>query len=438
MWSHAQRLRRLQWQSPATIQAHMNTRLQALVAVASDVPYYRDLFRGAGIDPATIRSVEDLARVPLTSKADLRAGFPDRTTAHAVPSQRRRAMRTSGSTGLPFNFYWDRACADELFGTYLSCLEWAGTGLWDTHVAVAVPATFASNPDPPSRTRRWARRLAFGEQVIRLSAIDVTTREFVDVVGGLRDRGYFIRAYPSALAHLAARLVHEDRRLPRYPAVVITYGETLTETNAAHIAEVFRCRVVNNYTSWDIPLIAQTCPDNPRMLHVNSDRVVVRIVRPDGTPAPRGESGRVAVTDLGNHVMPFINYLLGDRAVDAGPCDCGRGWPALASVDGRDTEVIETPSGARVSGVMLGHYLTFVAGVVPYVWEYQAVQVAPSAVCLRIVPTARFSEEFARLLVGHLEKLLGGGVLTTVEVVDQIPTETSGKRLIIKPLARSA
>ena len=56
-------------------------------------------------------------------------------------------------------------------------------------------------------------------------------------------------------------------------------------------------------------------PDNADMLHVNSERAVVRVVRDDGTAAAVGERGRVLLTDLANHVMPFINYDIGDRAV---------------------------------------------------------------------------------------------------------------------------
>jgi phenylacetate-CoA ligase len=433
MWTEAQRLRRLQWEPADALERRTLARLRTLLDHATThVPYYRDLFARAGVDAADVETAGDLARVPLTTKSDLRSAFPSRTTADNLPPGRRRAMRTSGSTGLPFEFYWDRANADEVFGTYLASLEWAGVALWDTRVAVLVPAAFATNAEPVSPARELARRLAFGERTVRLVASDLTLEAFTALLERLGRRRYFLRGYPSAIAHLAALITADGRPLGNDPAAVITYAETLTAVNAAHIRAAFRCPVVNVYTSWDVGHIAQTCPDNPEVLHVNSDRVLVRIVRPDGSTAARGETGRVVVTDLANHVMPFINYVIGDRAAAGEPCGCGRGWPTLAHVEGRDTEVIRTQVGKRVSSVTLGNYLTFVVNVVPHVWEYQAVQVAPETIVLRVVPTPRFTPEFSAKLRGDLESFLGPGMTVTVEVVDRIPLEASGKRLIIK------
>jgi phenylacetate-CoA ligase len=206
----------------------------------------------------------------------------------------------------------------------------------------------------------------------------------------------------------------------------------LTPGNAEAIGRVFQCRVVNWYSSWEVPQIAHTCPDNTNVLHVNTERVILRVVRPDGADAAPGEVGRVMVTDLDNFVMPFINYSVGDLAVAGPGCSCGRGLPTLARVEGRDTEVIRTVQGREVNGVILGQFLAFVVGIIPYVWEYQAVQTAPDAVTLRIVPTAGLTAEFSRKLQRDLKDFLGPGVGVKIEVVDGIPLEPSGKRLIIK------
>jgi phenylacetate-CoA ligase len=160
--------------------------------------------------------------------------------------------------------------------------------------------------------------------------------------------------------------------------------------------------------------------------------VILRVVRSDGSDAPPGEGGRVVVTDLMNYVMPFINYAIGDCAVMGPPCPCGRGFPTLSSVEGRDTEAIQTPAGRRISGVVLGHFLAFVARVIPYVLEYQAIQTAPGRVTLRIVPGKEFTPEFAGALQSQVESFLGRDMAVSLELVDRIPLEPSGKRLIVK------
>lgn len=440
MWSELRRLRAAQWLPPAELEARTVAQLRPLLRDATaHVPYYSDLFGRTGVQPDEIRTLADLARIPITTKADLRAGFPERTTARNLSPGRRQRMMTSGSTGLPFEFYWDRAAQDIRFGAYLFSLEWAGVALWDTRIAILIPSSFATNTRPPSRLRQFARSMVLGEQHLRLPADDLGAPALRVLLARIpRRRRYFLRGYPSAIAWLARQLLAQRPLLERTPHAVITYAESLTAVDAAIIREAFRCPVVNYYTAWDVPHMAQTCPDNLDAMHVVSDRVIVRIVRPDGSDAPPGESGRVVVTDLANYVMPLVNYALGDHAVAGPPCRCGRGFPTLAAVEGRSTEMIRTPQGRQISGVVLGHFLTFEAGVIRYVVEYQAVQTSPERVTLRIVPGERFTPAFAAALTVRLEAFLGPGMAIAVEPVDRILLEPSGKRLIIKSALPSA
>jgi phenylacetate-coenzyme A ligase PaaK-like adenylate-forming protein len=437
MWTEVRRLRELQWRSVTELEDRALGRLKPLLSHAAEhVPFYGNLFKRAGFDVRKIRTLGDLAAIPISTKADLRADFPHRTVAANLPARRRQIMRTSGSTGLPFEFYWDRGGADALFGAYLFSLEWAGAAIWDTRIVIAVPSYFSTNLGTPSRIRRFARRVILGEASENLSADELTTGRFRALVNQLsRRRRYFIRGYPAATARLAAQLLDEGVPLRSYPRVVIAYSETLTPADAECIRRAFRCPVVNYYSSWEVPQMAQTCPDVADILHVYADRVIVRVVRPDGTAASAGEMGRVVVTDLTNYAMPLINYFVGDHAVVGGPCPCGRGLPTLASVEGRDTEVFRTPGGKVISGGILGHFLTFVAGITPYIWEYQAVLGPRDTLTLRVVPTARFTPDFARRLERELEVFLEAGMAVAVEPVAAIPLESSGKRLIIKPLS---
>jgi len=438
MWTTTRRLADLQWRTSDELETRNLSSLRALLEhAAHHVPYYRDLFSRARLDWRDIKSLADLARVPVSTKRELRAGFPTSTTADNIPVSRRRTMMTSGSTGLPFEFHWDRQTSSLLGATSLFWLGWAGAAIWHTCVVIASPSYFYNHVAPRSRLRQLTARAVLGERSVSLSSDQATAARFRSLVAEEARRGpYFIRGYPSAVARLAEALSEEAVPLASHPKVVVAFGETLTLGNAEAIQRVFQCRVVNWYSSWEVPQIAHSCPDNAKVLHVNAERVVARVVRPDGLDAAPGEAGRVVVTDLANYVMPFINYSVGDQAVAGTPCPCGRGLPTLGHVEGRDSEVIRTRQGREVNSVVLGQFLTFVVGMIPYVWEYQAVQTAPDAVTLRIAPTSRFTAQFASTLQVDLENFLGPGVAVTVEVVDSIPLEPSGKRLIIKSQSR--
>jgi phenylacetate-CoA ligase len=435
VWTTARRLAELQWRSPEELETRALSRLRALLEhAARHVPHYRELLARAGLDWRDIASIADLARVPISVKVELRAGFPALTTAENIPESRRQRMMTSGSTGLPFEFYWDRSTLPLLGATERFWLAWSRIAVWHTKIVIASPSHFYREITPVRRWRRLVDRIVVGEHSESLPADQLTTARFRSLVERVTRRGpYFVRGYPGSLASLAARLTEEGRPLASYPRVVVTLAETLTPVNAENLRTVFRCRVVNHYSAWEVPQIAHSCPDNPGVLHVNAERVIVRIVRPDGTDAPPGETGRVVVTDLANYVMPFINYSAGDRAIAGGRCPCGRGLPTLARLEGRDSEMIRTPEGREISAGALGQLLTFVVGIIPYVWEYQAVQTGPRVVALRVVPTPKFTAEFGVTMERALAEFLGRDMSVVIERVDAIPLEPSGKRLIIKP-----
>jgi len=181
--------------------------------------------------------------------------------------------------------------------------------------------------------------------------------------------------------------------------------------------------------------LAQSCPENPALLHVDPTRAIARVVRDDGRDAAPGEAGRLVLTDLGNWVMPFVNYDIGDRARRGGRCPCGRGFPTLEMVEGRLGGTMRTPGGGAISPTVLSWFLIHVCHALPDLWEFQAVQTAPDALTLLVVPTRRFTVETARRLEAELAKFLGAGMRVAVETVDRIPSEPSGKRLIIRSTA---
>lgn len=434
VWQEVLRLRECQWRAPPELETRAFLKLRPLLAHAAEaVPYYRGVFRRAGIAPEDVRSVSDLSRIPITTRADLRASFPGLVTAGNLPARRRRSSMTSGSTGAPLEFYRDRADIAIRLGSLLFFREWAGAPLWDAMLQISSPAHFYQSEFLSSPLPRLARRVLLGERVERVSGMTLTPEAFFAWTRRLTRAGrYFIWSFPSYATILAARLLARGEALPAYPTVVITYAETLTEPNAAHIARAFRCPVVNHYSSQEIHHMAQTCPDVPSVLHVNSERAILRVVREDGSDAPLGERGRLVVTDLANYVMPFINYEIGDQA-RAGPrCACGRGFPTLTNLDGRVGETIRTLEGNVIAPVTLGRFLTHICHAIPYVWEYQAVQTAPNAVVLRVVPTPRFTEGFAGTLRKALAEFLGPGMNVEIEATDRIEAEPSGKRLVIK------
>jgi phenylacetate-CoA ligase len=334
---------------------------------------------------------------------------------------------------MPFQFYADRAAAETWLASYLLFREWAGAPLGSTLVWIPGPAHGSVTATYVARLRSAAVRLALSERTIALSDFEPDVRELRSRIRHLaRDGDYAIWGFPSYIARIAAQLLESGSELPAYPRVVFTYAETQSLLNRRTFEHAFRCRVVNHYSSWEVLHLAQTCPDHADLLHVNTERAILRLVRADGTPAPPGEPGRVIVTDLANYVMPFINYEIGDWAVSGEDCPCGRGFPTLAGIEGRLGEVLRTPTGRTILPIALCRFLNIGIRAHPYLWEYQAVQTAPDRVVFKLVPTPRLTSEVAARLRAQLTTFLGPGVDVVLERVDRIPVEPSGKRWLVK------
>jgi phenylacetate-CoA ligase len=225
-------------------------------------------------------------------------------------------------------------------------------------------------------------------------------------------------------------MLEAEIRLPLPPRVVMTGGEPLSHHDARAIGRAFGCPVVNQYAAWEVPHMAQTCPDHPGLLHVNSERVVLRVLGDDGQAVAPGTRGRIVVTALDNYAMPFINYEIGDAGAAGPACPCGRGFPTLMRVEGRLGEAIRMPSGRLFSPVTLDGVFRYCSDAVR---EYQAERTTDDVLTVRVVPTSRFTAETVNTLRAELANSAGRGMGIRIDVVSEIPLEPSGKRFVIRP-----
>lgn len=432
IWSRVQMLEEMQWQPRESLEKRASCKLGALIEhAARHVPYYRDLVRAARVDPRDLGGVADLGRIPVSRKVDLRDRFPNGLIAENLPARRRQPGTTSGSSGTPLEFFLDRQMTDRWVASFLFFLGWAGTALWHTSLIVAGPSS-APWIRERSRLATISRRLLLGEHPVLLDGRHLSVRRLAEIVSDLPRRPFYLWIYASTAERLAREMLDEGTRLSRTPQVVVCVSETLPPVGAENIGKAFSCPVVRHYSCLEVPRMAQQCPDNPSVYHVNSERCWIRLVDDDGRDVPTGVRGRVVVTDLDNQVMPLVNYDLGDLALAAEPCPCGRGLPTLGSIDGRESEIFTTPGGASISPTSLGQFLRRLRDFIPNVQEYQLRVDGPVTLALTIVPTSRFEPEYAATLESQLADLFGPEVTVSVETVDRLVTAPSGKRLIIR------
>jgi phenylacetate-CoA ligase len=151
--------------------------------------------------------------------------------------------------------------------------------------------------------------------------------------------------YPNVLAEIVKLARRDGQSLPGL-RLIRSVSESLSPQLKAEAAEIFRCKVVDNYSSQELGIIAVQCPDS-ELYHVMDESLIVEVIGDDGKPCAPGEIGRVVATDLHNYATPMIRYDIGDYAEVGGPCVCGRGLHTLKRILGRERNLIRMPDGSR-------------------------------------------------------------------------------------------
>jgi len=410
-----------QWYSPAAIAALQWDRLKALVDHCwRDVPYYRRRWSELGIEPGDIRSLEDYARLPLLTKADIRENFDELKAT----SWRDRLLykRTGGSTGEPLELGYTHESYERR-----TAVMWRGYGWAGARPGRRTLYLWAGAVGTPGRVHQLKDKLyngLFARHVLNsFEMTESNLAEYADAID--RYRPSIIVGYVNPLTQLAKWMVETGRRV-HSPEAVIGAAEALHPHQREIISQAFGCPAYNTYGCREFMLIASECAHH-HGLHVNADHLVVELREGDGNAGTHGP-GEVVITDLSNYGMPFIRYANGDLATASAThsCPCGRGLPLLERIEGRVLDAIRTPDGRILPGEFFPHMLKDVPGLA----RFQLVQRRLDQLELSIVRSDGFNDASIAYIRHETAKVLGDSVALDYRFVDDIPLTRSGKRRV--------
>jgi len=408
-----------QWRSPEQLAGIQFARLKALVAHCwSEVPFYRARWESAGFEPGDLKSMQDYARLPVLTKADIRSHFDD---LHA------RSLRagllykaTGGSTGEPLRFGYTRESNDRR-----SAVMWRGYGWTGARPGRRTLFLWGGAVGDPGRGAQLKERLyhaAFHRRMLNSFLMrDDNMAAYADAIAAYRPE--VIVAYVDPVYRLSKWLLEHGRSIPGAVSL-LGAAEALHDFQRPVIEAAFPgAKAYNTYGCREFMLVACEAEDREGLL-VNADHLVVELLDP--TRADNGnETGELAITDLYNLGMPFIRYVNGDIASRNGPWDAAgrRGLPRLGRIDGRRLDAIRTPDGRVLPGEFFPHMLKDVAGV----RRFQVVQDSLERFTLRIVPGPGFGDAQEAYVRREVSKVLGDDASLDLQRVDDIPLTASGK-----------
>jgi len=434
------KLNRLQWLAKEELEERAFNKLRVLLSHADrNVPLYAKRFKASGIKPEDVKGIRDLARIPIIGKYELKNNFSE-AIAGNVPGYRRFLGRTSGSTGEPFQFYQDTYAGPMNLASFWLFNSWFGVKPLSKYVRISSPQYPSGTYVKPSFSSlsfdglvRTMLNLGPLYPKYHISALEVTPENTLSIVSKINEyRPQYFEGYVSALVLLAIYMRRYGLSFEFKPKGVMTTSETLAEAQRTQIESVFSCSVFNTYGLLEVGgIVAQECSAREG-LHINSDLVLVEVVDQNGELCSLGEGGRMIITDLNNFVMPFIRYDTGDVGVQGDFCSCGRGFPLIKRIQGREADYVETASGDRIPLVSISHPLFAVFGFSHYIDEFQYVQRKKGKITLKVVPRESYTPHVETAIQNSIRKLLESiEIDVDIKVVERIQPLRSGKRPIL-------
>jgi phenylacetate-CoA ligase len=411
-------LERAQWWDLAQINAWRNQRLQILLKTAyREVPFYRSLLDENRIKWEDIKSPAQLQRIPVVTKEMLGPEYPDRTTRNT--GLKTYEVCSSGSTGKNFRVREDSETAGNYRASFMLALKWAGWQIGERHMQTGM-----------TLDRSWDRRLK--DSILRceyVSAYELDD-DHLDAALDVLDAKKIAHlwGYPGSLYFLAKRALQRGWNRPL--RTLVTWGDNLFQHYRSTIEQAFGTKVFDTYGCGEGFQIAAQCGTESKY-HLHSMDVIVEFLDNDGFPVREGDIGNIVVTRLHPGPMPLIRYRIGDLGIsgDQQQCRCGRNFQLLASVQGRDTDIVVTPSGKR----LIVHFFTGLIEGFQEIDCFQVLQEDIGSMIIRVVSSSPGVLDGATKdrLVRTLKKHGATDINIVIEQVNEIPTAPSGKRRFV-------
>jgi phenylacetate-CoA ligase len=325
---------------------------QTLSHAYEKIPYYRKLFDAHHVHPSQIAGLADSTAIPFLTKDTLSRSFGELTALDAA-NYRPQRLHTSGTTGAKVSFLVDRSSNVLEFVHYWRFWGWHGYRLGNRFAELSAESflpieenTFNYFLFNPLLNRVLINSLL-------LSRANLGT--YLDLFKN--SKPLFLKGLPSNLYVLALLCREIGNHGIRFRAI-FSQGENLFPHQRELIEDVFASPLYDSYGHLERTAAISQCPFGS--YHVHADYGLVQFVEPADFPVlavplePGQSVAEIVGSSLHNLSMPLIRYRTGDLVIlDSRQkrCACGRTFPLVHSIIGRDTDIVITPDKRAVTAL---------------------------------------------------------------------------------------
>ncbi len=318
----------------AEIEALQLERLQATVRHCMNSPFYKKRFQEAGIKPEDIKTLDDLRRIPFTTKQDLRDTYPFGMAS--VPLKEcTRLHSSSGTTGTP----------TVILHTRKDLEEWAAQvarNLW--MVGLRPDDVFQNSSGYGMFTGGLG--FQYGAERMGMLTVPAAAGNSVRQIKFITDFGTTaLHAVPSYVTrlHEVMRSMDIDPRRDTKLKVLAIGAEPHSEEQRRRIEDMMGVKAYNSFGMSEMcgPGVGFECQEQ-NGLHFWEDYYIVEIVNPETLePVSDGEIGELVLTTLCREAMPLLRYRTRDLTRVLGrTCPCGRNHVRIDRMRGRSDDMM--------------------------------------------------------------------------------------------------
>lgn len=335
-------------------------RLQTVVErVYNNVPFYRRSFDNAGITPGDVKGLDDLQRLPFTTKQDMRDSYP--YDLFAAPMEEIvRIHASSGTTGKPTVVGYTRKDIDTWADLMARTLVTAGAHKGDIIHNAYGYGLFTGGLG----VHNGAERL--GASVIPISGGNTKRQLMI-----MQDFGStVVTCTPSYALFMAEEARSEGVDFKDLKLRVGIFGaEPWSEAMRNEIEAKLNLTALDIYGLSEImgPGVAQECFEGKQGLHIWEDHFIPEIINPEtGQRVAEGEPGELVITTITKQGIPLIRYRTRDiTRISYEPCVCGRTHARIARLSGRSDDMLII-RGVNVFPSQIESILVGIEGVEPH------------------------------------------------------------------------
>ncbi|MBR6669331.1 MAG: phenylacetate--CoA ligase [Ruminococcus sp.] len=301
--------------------------------VYHNVEFYRKKMQELGIEPGDVHGIEDLEKLPFTTKNDLRDNYP--FGLFAVPqSQIVRVHASSGTTGKATVVGYTKKDIDIWAECVARAFAQAGLNRDDIIQVAYGYGLFTGGLG-----------LHGGAEKVGMTVIPVSTGNTARQINILRDFGStYICCTPSYALFIAETMEEMGISKDEIKLKAGLFGaEPWTEEMRQEIEDKLGCKAMDIYGLTEIigPGVAFECSAQTGM-HINEDNFIVETIDPDtGEVVPEGEQGEIVFTCITKEAFPLIRYRTRDIGIlSREKCSCGRTLIKMKKPAGRSDDML--------------------------------------------------------------------------------------------------